>query len=120
MKVWGIIFSCLNLLLKKKRKGSLWGGPWHFDKALIVLTEPASIRDIKDQSFTHTTFWVQIHNIPIMCMNREAIQKLWERIGLVKEIEMNENGLCIGQFVRVRISINITKSLKKSCILAIR
>ena len=46
-------------------------------------------------------------------MNREVIQKLGERIGLVKEVEMNENGLCIGQFVRVRISIDITKPLKK-------
>lgn len=34
----------------------LWGGPWHFDRALIVLFEPADIGDIKNQSFTHTTF----------------------------------------------------------------
>lgn len=61
---------------EEEKKRILMGGPWHFDKALIVLTEPVSIGDIKDQSFTHTTFWVQIHNIPIMCMNREAIQNL--------------------------------------------
>ena len=89
------------------------GGPWHFDRALIVLIEPSDIGDIKNQSFMHTTFWVQIHNILIMCMNKEAIEKLGEKISGIKEIETDEAGDCIGQFARVRISLDITQPLKK-------
>ncbi|KAL9445503.1 hypothetical protein AB3S75_018492 [Citrus x aurantiifolia] len=98
---------------KEEKKMVLMGGPWHFDRALIVLAEPTGIGDIKNQSFTHTAFWVQIHNIPIMCMNKEAIQKLGEKIGTVKEVEIDEAGECIGQFARVRISIDISQPLKK-------
>lgn len=73
-----------------------------------MLSEPTGISDIKSQSFTHASFWVQIHNIPIMCMDKEAIQKLGEKMVQVKEIDTDEAGECIGQFARVRISIDIT------------
>lgn len=49
---------------EEENKRVFIGGPWYFDRALLVLSEPAGIGDIKNQSFTHTTFWVQIHNIP--------------------------------------------------------
>lgn len=48
-----------------------------------------------------------------MCMARETIQTLGERICIVEDIEADEAGECIGQFTRVRISINITQPLKK-------
>ena len=41
-------------------------------------------------------------------MNKDAIQKLGEKIGTMQEIETDETGECIGQFARVRISIDIT------------
>lgn len=46
-------------------------------------------------------------------MNKEAIQKLGEKIGTVKEVETDEAGECIGQFDRVKISIDISQPLKK-------
>lgn len=59
------------------------GGPWHFDRALIVFKEPSGIRNMKKEEFTHVVFWVQIHNVSIMCMERENVQKLW---GLIREV----------------------------------
>ena len=36
----------------------LAGGPWHFNRALIVLTEPSGIGDASKQDFSHASFWV--------------------------------------------------------------
>lgn len=58
-----------------EEKKNVLMGPWHFDRALLVLTEPSGIGDIKEQSFIHTSCWVQIHNIPIMCTNGDATQE---------------------------------------------
>ncbi|KDO48718.1 hypothetical protein CISIN_1g046477mg [Citrus sinensis] len=33
-------------------------GPWHFDKALIMLKEPSGIRNMRKEEFTHVAFWV--------------------------------------------------------------
>lgn len=38
------------------KKRVLINGPWHFNNALIVFTEPVGIGDISKQSFTHTSF----------------------------------------------------------------
>lgn len=89
------------------------GGHWHFDRVLIALTEPAEIRDIKKQDFNHVSFFVQIHNVLIMCMSKEMAAELRKVIGKVEEVETNATGECFGQFLRLRISVNITKTLKK-------
>ena len=98
---------------EEEKKRMLMGGPWHFDRALIVLSEPNGVGNIKEQTFMFTSFWVQIHNLPIMCMNKDVVTEVGKKIGKVEEIDTNEAGECIGQFARVRISINVTQPLKK-------
>ncbi|KAL9462516.1 hypothetical protein AB3S75_000507 [Citrus x aurantiifolia] len=106
-----------KLATERDKKRVLTEGPWHFDKALIVLVEPVGMGSIKRQSFTHTSFWVQIHGMPIKCMAKGTIEKLGEKIGRVEEVETDEEGECIGPFARVRISVDITKPLKRILIL---
>ncbi|KAH9716467.1 hypothetical protein KPL71_021472 [Citrus sinensis] len=102
---------------EQDKKRVLTVGPWHFDKALIVLVEPVGMGSIKRQTFTHTSFWVQIHGMPIKCMVKETIEKLGEKIGLVEEVETDEEGECIGPFALVKISVDITKTLRRILIL---
>ncbi|KAH9658540.1 hypothetical protein KPL70_023537 [Citrus sinensis] len=95
------------------KKRVLTGGPWHFDRALIVLTEPRGIGEVIKQSFTHISFWIQIRNVPLACMEKEFLHELGGKIGLVEEVETDENGDCIGEFARIGVSINITQPLEK-------
>ncbi|KAH9751459.1 CCHC-type domain-containing protein [Citrus sinensis] len=95
------------------KRSILVGGPWHFDRALIVLKEPAGIGDVKKQDFSHASFWVQIHDVPIMCMHKEMANELGAVIGKVEEIETDAVGECFREFLRLRISVDITKPLKK-------
>lgn len=95
------------------KRSILVGGPWHFDRALIVLIEPVGIGDVKKQDFSHTSFWVQIHDVPIMCMTKEMATALGEAIEKVEEVETDATGECFGQFLRLRISVDITRPLKK-------
>ena len=95
------------------KKIILIGGPWHFDRALILLTEPRGIGEVTKQSFTHTSFWIQIRNVPLACMEKAFLHELGGKVGLVEEVETDENGDCIGEFARLRVSINITQPLEK-------
>ncbi|KAL9411051.1 hypothetical protein AB3S75_044765 [Citrus x aurantiifolia] len=95
------------------KRSIIMGGPWHFDRALIALTEPVGIGDVKKQKFSHISFWVQIHDVPIMCMSKEMVVELGEVIGKVEEVDTNATGQCFGQFLRMRISVDITTPLKK-------
>ena len=89
------------------------GGPWHFNRALIVLKEPSGIGNMRKQAFTHAAFWIQIHNVPLACMERDNVQKLGGLLGEVLEVETDDKGECIGLYARVRVSIDITKPLQK-------
>ncbi|KAL9412274.1 hypothetical protein AB3S75_045822 [Citrus x aurantiifolia] len=102
---------------ESEKKRILYGGPWHFDRSLLVITEPRGVGDVKRQDFTHASFWVQIHNMPIMCMDREIIKEIGGRIGEVQEVETDETGECISPFARVRIMVNITQPLTKRLLL---
>ncbi|KAH9782561.1 hypothetical protein KPL71_008951 [Citrus sinensis] len=115
VKIESLGNNCLMFKFTEEadKKRVLTGGPWHFDRALLVLTEPKGIGELTKQSFTHTAFWIQIHNVPIACMEKELIQELGGMIGAVEEIETDENGECLGEFARIRVLINITLPLKK-------
>lgn len=54
--------------------------------AFIVFTEPKGIGDMSKQSFTNVSFWVQLQNVPIMCMDRETILELGEAINITKPL----------------------------------
>lgn len=105
--------SSLETKQKKTKKGFSRGGLWHFNQALIVLKESEGIGEISSQLFTHATFWVQIKDVPIMCMDEEIYTTIGELIGKVEEIDTNKIGDCLGQVIRLRISIDITQPLMK-------
>lgn len=50
-------------------------------------------------------------------MGQDIIKALGEVIGTVEEIDVDEVGECMGQYVRIRISIDITQPLKKNHLL---
>lgn len=89
----------------KKEKKMVFMG---VNGTLIEPYRPIGIRDVKKKSFTHTSFWVHIHNITIMLIDRNPIQKLGENVGNVEKIETDEASECIGQFAQLITSINIT------------
>ncbi|TXG48026.1 hypothetical protein EZV62_027320 [Acer yangbiense] len=66
----------------------LKGGPWSFDQAMIVFDKPAGVGEIKDLKFKDMDFWVQIHNIPLLCMTRESGTFLGRMIGEVHDINL--------------------------------
>ena len=67
-----------SLEVDKKRVLNI--GSWHFDRVLIVLQEPSGIGSLKKQSFSHASFWIQIHNVPLMCMDASTIKELGSRM----------------------------------------
>lgn len=46
-------------------------------------------------------------------MNEETIKDIGEEIGKVEEVGTNADGECVGKFIRLRISVDVTKPLIK-------
>ncbi|TXG60811.1 hypothetical protein EZV62_012174 [Acer yangbiense] len=87
-------------------------GPWYFDKCLLALEKPEGIGEIAKLRFNMAKFWVQIHDISIMCKNRRTARWLAEQIGKVIEIPTDSKECC-GKFLRVKIQVDISKPQKR-------
>ncbi|KAL5796050.1 hypothetical protein ACOSQ2_000870 [Xanthoceras sorbifolium] len=66
------------------RKRVLEGGPWSFDKNLLVLKETVGIGRISEIDFSLAPFWIQIYNLPLACINRNMGLFLGGLIGPLK------------------------------------
>lgn len=71
---------------KADERRAIASGPWHFNGALIIFTEPSGIGEVSKLSFTYASFWVQLKNVPIMCMDKETISELGATIGKMEEV----------------------------------
>ncbi|KAL5764722.1 hypothetical protein ACOSQ2_017316 [Xanthoceras sorbifolium] len=104
------VFQFQNQVDKRR---VLMGGPWSFDKCLIVLEEPLGDGKFLDMGFTNVQFWVQLHNVPLVCMTKEIGWALGNKIGRVTDIDVGATGDCLGRFLRVRVVIDVTKPLNR-------
>lgn len=95
-------------------------GPWHYDNALIVMEEPRGLGVLPDLKFDKSTFWVQFHNIPIVCMTKETALFLGKKVGKVKEIDLGKNGDCLRKFIRGRVEVDVSKPLERGIFLDVR
>ncbi|KAK1562331.1 hypothetical protein Q3G72_010277 [Acer saccharum] len=64
------------------------GGLWTFDGALIALVEPTRMGDIGALTFCYLEFWVQIHQVPLLCLSKEIGWFLGSTVGEVKDVDV--------------------------------
>ncbi|KAL5819222.1 hypothetical protein ACOSQ4_023064 [Xanthoceras sorbifolium] len=95
------------------RKQILAGEPWNFDNSLLVLGEPTGNGDLGNMKFSNTEFWVQVYNVPLVCMTREIDLFLGRQIGEVCELDLGATGDCLGKFLRIRVRIDISRPLQR-------
>ncbi|KAL5756647.1 hypothetical protein ACOSQ2_021393 [Xanthoceras sorbifolium] len=88
------------------RKRILEGGPWCYDKQLIVLHEAEGF----GKCFP---IWIQLYNVPLAWLNKDAGYFLGGMVGLVKEVDTGENGECTGSFIRARVLVDVSKPLTR-------
>ena len=88
----------------------LLGEPWSFDRSLIVFQRIDGGTPIHNLDFSYVSFWVQLHNIPLSHMTTNVAISLGQSLGRVT-IPPDESELQGGDFMRVRVVMNITEAL---------
>ena len=90
------------------QKRVLTNGPWNLFKNLLLLNEVDSDTQVYRMEFKMLELWVQIHNVPLACA-----EVIGNQIGNVTNIAIGLKGECWGKFLRVRVSIDISRPLKR-------
>ncbi|GMN33677.1 hypothetical protein TIFTF001_004277 [Ficus carica] len=69
----------------------------------------------EDQNYIaeFTRMWVNVYNLPLDGMIREIGMKIGDAIGVAILVITDEEGRCIGPYMRLRATIDITKPLRR-------
>ncbi|KAK2633333.1 hypothetical protein Ddye_032740 [Dipteronia dyeriana] len=65
-------------------------------------------------NFNKLEFWIQIHNIPLLCMTEEIGIFLGKMIGEVRDVDFEAAKDVSDRFIRVRVVINVNETLLRS------
>ena len=94
-----------------ERNRVLKGSPWLFDNYLLALTEFDGSCPASHIQFNRCYFWVQIHRVPLYYMTKETDERVGGTLGNVVSVDVPEHGVGWGPFLRVRLSLDITKPI---------
>lgn len=97
----------------RDRRHALFDGPWHFFDNLMLFKEPKGLEKPTDIIFSEFTTWIQIHNLPIACMNPSVIRQIAEAVGTVEEIDTGDGGNCLGQYARALVTRDVNLPLQR-------
>uniref|UniRef100_A0A7N2R2G9 DUF4283 domain-containing protein n=1 Tax=Quercus lobata TaxID=97700 RepID=A0A7N2R2G9_QUELO len=88
----------------------LLGEPWSFDRHIVVFQRYDMSTPIDELGFDRVSFWIQIHNLPYLLLTTDVAINLGESIGKVY-IPKDTTEMRGGNFMRVRVTINILEPL---------
>jgi hypothetical protein len=106
--LWLIEFSNENDKNKDKE-----GLLWLFDRTVFVLKEVEDSIPPTQMDFTQSRFWVQVHNMPVICMNREVGHRIRATMGMVEEVDVTRDGVGWGHCLQLWVNIDLTKPLDR-------
>ena len=88
-------------------------GPWMFDQHILIVQRLGIDEQPQNVPLFHTSFWIQIYNLPIGFQSEKILQIIGNYVG--KFVELDENNL-IGiwrNYMRIRVSIDVRQPLKR-------
>ncbi len=93
------------------RERVMLGEPWVYDKYLVILQRIEEDEAIEEVAFAETSFWVQLHGIPVRRMNPEVATILGSSLGKIAHVTEGDKAAGGGQAMRIRVSMDLTKPL---------
>jgi hypothetical protein len=91
----------------------LEGRPWSFDRHILVINDFDGTTTPAQMDFSHSPCWIQVHDMPLLCMTKAVGTKIGESMGEVEDVDVGKDGVGWGRFLRIRVKIDLTQPLER-------
>jgi hypothetical protein len=88
-------------------------GPWTFRGWAVLIEDYDGKEDPEKIPFNGLYIWAQIHGIPELYRKTNVLDDLARKIGKTKEVQMNPKLYFEGNYVRLRVLIDVGKPLMR-------
>jgi hypothetical protein len=95
-KTWVFEFSD-----KDDKNWIMEGRLWSFDRQIIILNELDCNVPPSQMLFAHSPFLVQVHDLPLVCMNKAVGRKVGESLGSFVDVDVVGDGMGRGNCLRL-------------------
>jgi hypothetical protein len=112
--LWLLEFS--NMAYKRR---IMEGRPWLFNRSILVLKELDVNIPPMHMDFSKALFWVQVHDMPLICMNREVGLRIGQSLSIVEDTHVAGDGVGWGRCLRLRVYIDISMPLERGHVLVL-
>jgi hypothetical protein len=89
------------------------GRPWSYDRQALVLNDFDGKTTPSHMKFNHTPIWVQVHDMPLLCMTRGVGEKIGASMGELVEVDIAGDGAGWGRSLRLRVVIDLSQPLER-------
>lgn len=93
------------------KRRAILEGPWEFGGDLLVVVDFDDTKRLKDLEFTHIPVWIRVFDLPFGLMNAETGRRIGNSVGEVLEVDKDEDELAVGEYLRIKVLIDIRKPL---------
>lgn len=95
--------------------------PWFYDRALLLFEEPTGDSCGEDKEFRYVSFWTHFHKLPYACFSRASVMEIGSLLGKVEKVDIDDdNEPTWGSLLRVKVQIDVHKTLKRGIFLKSR
>lgn len=91
----------------------LEGRPWLFDSQIFVLQDFDGKTPPSRMSFSSSPCWIQIHDMPLLCMTKGVGSKIGKSIGVLEEVDVADGSARWGRYLCTRVTIDLMKPLER-------
>ena len=62
-------------------------------------------------NFDTEAFWIRMYDLPLACLGKDLGFQLGSTVGIVEEVDTNEEGVGWGEYLRVLIQVSAVQPL---------
>jgi hypothetical protein len=112
------IFLVTFMQISEKKK-ALDSGPWMLNNDLAVVEDFDPNKSIEEYVFKAVPVWIRVLKLSLGEMNKATGEMIGEKVGEWMEVDVGEDGFAAGEYLRVKVRIDITKPLMRGMLIQV-
>jgi hypothetical protein len=98
---------------REDKDRAMAGRPWSFEGNLFLIEDFDGTIPPSEFTFDKAAFWIRMFDFPLACMGAEIGKRIGASVGVVEAVDTDAEGIGWGEFLRMKILIDLSKPLPR-------